>query len=84
MKQSEKNFNIKEDRIHLCWLQLYADHEIIALANRADGDDGEGELDPVWDFLYKVTSFLCSEGMSSDESDQEGSNPSYYIRLREW
>ena len=57
---------------------------MIALANRADGNDGEGEVDPVWDSLYKVTSFLCSEGMSSNESDQEGSNPSYYIRIREW
>ena len=70
------DFNIQEDRVHLCWLQLYA--------NRANDNHGKGEVDPVWDFLYKVTSFLCSEGMSSDESDQEGSNPSYYIRLREW
>ena len=83
-KQSEKNFNIKEDRIHLCWLQLYTNCEIIALENRANGNDGEGEVDPVWDFLYNVTSFLCSEGMSSNKSGQEGLNPSYYIRIREW
>src|SRR5271168_4871142 len=66
------------------WLQLYADREMITFANRAEGDNGEAEVDPVWDFLYKVTSFLHSEGMSSDESDQEGSGPPYYIRIREW
>ena len=41
-------------------------------------------MDSVWDFLYKVTRFLHSEGMSSDESGQEGLGPPNYIRIREW
>ena len=41
-------------------------------------------MDLVWDFLYKVTSFLRGEGMSSDESGQEGLGPPYYVRIREW
>ena len=57
---------------------------MISFENRGEGDNGEGEVDPVWDFLYKVTSFLHSKGMSSDESGQEGSGPPYYIRIREW
>ena len=57
---------------------------MISFANRGEGDSGEGEVDPVWDFLYKVTSFLCSKGMSSNESGQKGLGPPYYIRIREW
>lgn len=63
-------------------LQLYADREVIALGNRDEDDDGT--VDPVWDFLYQATRSLHSEGMSSDESGQEGSGPRYYIRIREW
>ena len=55
----------------------------ITLANRANGNNGEGEVDSVWEFLYKVTSFLCSKGMNSDKSGQEGSGPPHYIRTRE-
>jgi len=42
------------------------------------------EVDPVWDFLFKATRFLRCEGMSSDESGQEGLGPPYYVRAREW
>jgi hypothetical protein len=41
-------------------------------------------VDQIWDFLYKVATFLRSEGTSSDESGQEGSGPPYYIKTREW
>jgi hypothetical protein len=41
-------------------------------------------VDPVWDFLYKTTRLLRSEGMSSDESGQEGLGPPYYIKARDW
>ena len=57
---------------------------MITLANRTDGNDGEGEVDLVWDFLYKVISFLCGKDMSSDKSGQEGWGSPYYIRIREW
>ena len=40
--------------------------------------------DPVWDFLYTATRLLHSEGMSSDESVQEGSGAPYYIKIRDW
>jgi hypothetical protein len=62
------------------WIQLFADRSQIALDNR-----GEDELvDPVWDFLFAATRLLRSEGMSSDESGQEGSGPLYYIKTRDW
>jgi hypothetical protein len=54
----------------------------IALDNRVAGDNET--VDPVWDFLYKTTRLLRSEGMSSDESGQEGSGPPYYVKTREW
>ena len=38
--------------------------------------------DLVWDFLYMASRLLCSEGMSSDESGQEGLGPPYYIKTR--
>jgi hypothetical protein len=53
---------------------------MIALANKGD----DGEVDTVWDFLFKTTRLLRCEGMSSDESGQEGLGPPYYIRTREW
>jgi len=53
---------------------------MITLGNRGD----DGEVDPVWDFLFKATRFLRCEGMSSDESGQEGLGPPYYVRIREW
>jgi hypothetical protein len=62
------------------WFQLYVNREIIALANRGDN----GEVDTVWDFLFKTTRLLHCEGMSSDRSGQEGLGPPYYIRTREW
>jgi hypothetical protein len=62
------------------WIQLFADRSQIALDNR-----GVDEIaDPVWDFLYATTRLLRSEGMSSDESGQEGSGPPYYIKTRDW
>lgn len=53
---------------------------MITLGNRGE----DGEVDPVWDFLFKATRFLRCEGMSSDESGQEGLGPPYYVRAREW
>ena len=63
-----------------CWVQLHADREQIAFGNRGDGE----EVDPVWDFLYNATTLLGSEGMSSDDSANEGSGPPFYVRTREW
>jgi hypothetical protein len=62
------------------WFQLYANREMITLENRGE----DGEVDPVWDFLFKATRLLRCEGMSSDESGQEGLGPPYYVRAREW
>jgi hypothetical protein len=61
-------------------MQLYIDRQEIAVGNRSS----DGKVDSVWDFLYQVTRFLRTEGMSSDESGQEGSGPPYYIKTREW
>ena len=67
-------------RLTFFWIQLFADHLQMALDNR-----GVDEIaDPVWDFLYAATRLLRSEGMSSDESGQEGSGPPYYIKTRDW
>jgi len=72
--------SIHRNRRLTFWIQLFADHSQIALDNR-----GEDEIaDPVWDFLYAATRLLRSEGMSSDESGQEGSGPPYYIKTRDW
>ena len=59
---------------------MFADRSQIALDNRGSDE----EVDPVWDFLYATTRLLRSEGMSSDESGQEGSGPPYYIKTRDW
>lgn len=63
-------------------IQLFKDRSEIALDNRDPGDNGT--VDPLWDFIYKTTRLLRSEGVSSDESGQEGSGPPYYIKAREW
>jgi hypothetical protein len=62
------------------WFQLYVNREMIALANGGN----HGEVDTVWDFLFKTTRLLRCESMSSDESGQEGLGPLYYIRTRKW
>jgi hypothetical protein len=72
--------SIHRNRRLTFWIQLFADRSQIALDNR-----GEDEMvDPAWDFLYTTTRLLRSEGMSSDESGQEGSGPPYYVKTRDW
>jgi hypothetical protein len=73
---------LRKSRLTPRILQLFADRLQIALDNRVTGDNET--VDPVWDFLYKVARLLRSEGMSSDESGDEGFGPPYYIRTREW
>jgi hypothetical protein len=72
--------SILKNRRLTFWIQLFADRSQIALDNRGEDETA----DPVWDFLFAATRLLRSEGMSSDESGQEGSGPPYYIKTRDW
>jgi hypothetical protein len=62
-------------------LQLYQTRATITDENRLRPD---GTIDEAWDFLYKLVTMLHQEGMSSDESDNEGGESKYWVKTRQW
>lgn len=61
--------------------QLYQARAAITSENRVRPD---GTIDEAWKFLNDLVIMLHQEGMSSDESDNEGSQPKYWVKIRQW